>query len=182
MLSAAVASGAIMAWDDQWTPEEWRSWRAQQDAIRLAGVVPGEAAAWDDQWTADEWRIWNAMQEVPPLAGVAPDEAAAPTPPFVFYDEPGPAETPGSGSEPPFWAAFSATPEAAPEEPPRDLLLRSFAGRWNGPYAFVAEDWADVSACLQQHGVNLHPEAPARGLCTPWNNTAFWKSKCWWCG
>ena len=90
---------AVMAWDDQWTPEELRCWRAEQDAIRLAAAVPGEAADWDDQWTPEEWRIWRAMQEALPLAGVAPDEAAAPTPPFVFYDEPGPAETPGSGSE-----------------------------------------------------------------------------------
>ena len=98
---AAAVPGEAADWDEQWTREEWRIWRAEQDAIRPAAAVPGEAADWDDQWTPEEWRIWRAMQEALPPAGAAPDETAAPAPLSVFYDEPGPAETPASGSEPP---------------------------------------------------------------------------------
>ena len=71
-----VLPAAAMTWDEQWTPEEWRSWKAEREAIHTAATVPGDAAEWDDHWTPEEWRIWREEQEDIHLAAAVFAETA----------------------------------------------------------------------------------------------------------
>ena len=155
--AATVPEGAAGA-DDHWTLEQWRTWEEEQEDILLAAAVSAETANWNGWWAPEDWQAWRAAQEAPPIAGAALDEFTAAASP----------------------AALPVTPENTTTVP--EMLLSILAATWEGPLGFGAGDWPAVGICLEQHGISLLPQAPARDVRVSWEDREFWKLACWWCG